>query len=808
MYIGLLTDERAGTNISYSYRKRGTDIPFLPVMIKEREDLGTYKQDGSLFLDHVGYGGYELLYGEVDIVISLGKRVFVDHIELSQKRSKTENISSEIGALTVLRKDHGKYIPIGKYNAETGKNVTDKTIRADVGVFTDNLVLRIKGECKEVVIGKLKIYGASDMEDAVYPLPESMVLGGGNLTKLTGVFAEGPDAEVAAANFCEKYSERFGKTLGRGDGNISFSLADIGEEEIRVTVTEKYAKVEGGSRRALLWGSEKLLQLVTDSGIKCARIKDKPFLGMRGVHLALPARDKIPFLKNIVKYVLMPMGYNQLILQLSGAMEYKRHPKINEAWLRMCSKYEKGEWPLPAHYNFIGHDVLTQDEVGELCDYIRSYGIDVVPEVQSFGHTQYITMAYPEMSEENTVNHEEFDLTNEDARPDNFYPHTMCPNHPDYYKVIFDIIDEAVEVTRPSKYVHIGHDEIYTIGACDRCKDIPVHEIYAKEVTKLHSHIKEHGFDTMMWSDMLHEKTYDATKAIDMIPKDILCLCFTWYFHVDEDNEKILYDHGYKVGFGNFYSSHFPRFNRRKLAKELIGAEVSTWVPCNELYYGYEGKFYDIIYSTGMFWNKNYNEHMRLTYTEMLKNVMNSIQKCVMSACLSDKAKDVEFKKSKGCVPYELTGAYASCAAIDSGEELCVDTCGYFEKLSFVQATDKADERVMWQPPKKLGEYEIEYTDGSSASENILYAANIAEYKRTYGKPLCPLKGVSPFRHEGYFAVGLTNPVCGKCADGSDFTLCEYVLVNPHPDKQVRGVKLRHLSDTDTRILIFGIKAE
>ena len=37
--------------------------------------------------------------------------------------------------------------------------------------------------------------------------------------------------------------------------------------------------------------------------------------------------------------------------------------------------------------------------------------------------------------------------------------------------IIFDLIDEIVEVVKPARYVHMGHDEVYVIGVCERCRN-------------------------------------------------------------------------------------------------------------------------------------------------------------------------------------------------------------------------------------------------------------------------------------------------------------------------------------------------
>ena len=58
-----------------------------------------------------------------------------------------------------------------------------------------------------------------------------------------------------------------------------------------------------------------------------------------------------------------------------------------------------------------------------------------------------------------------------DKKPDEFYPHCYCALHDKSYEIIFDLIDEIVDVVKPARYVHMGHDEVYQIGVCERCRN-------------------------------------------------------------------------------------------------------------------------------------------------------------------------------------------------------------------------------------------------------------------------------------------------------------------------------------------------
>lgn len=793
MYIGSLLAKEAGTQILYTYRKGGSKEIFTPDLYKEKEENNEYSAYDQLFTDKIGFNGSTIYNGEVDICIKFGKNCFVDHLCFKQFEQ------SEIGEISVYTNDDDGKKKIGYLTAQTGETIRVSDINIEIGAYADNIILRLKAEYVHIIIGCLDIFGATEIEDAIYPMPKEINLSNGYFTKIDSVFAEG-EAVFAAENFIEKYNTLYDKKIKSGNGSISFEIADTGEEQFDITVVEDKVLVKGGSRRALLYASEKLLQLSSEKGIRICEIHDEPFMEFRGIHLALPDRKEIPFLKRMVKYVFMPMGYNTLFLQIAGAMEYKSHPEIAEGWHNACKKCAAGEWPVPAHYKFVGHDILTQDEVKDLCDYFRGYGFEIIPEVQSFAHTQYITISHPELAEIEPMEvEEETDLYMADKKPDAFYHHNMCPNHPAYYDMIFDLMDEVIDVVKPERYVHIGHDEIYVMGKCDRCKNIPADEIFAKEVTILYNHLKEKGLGTMMWSDMIQEKGYESSKAIDKIPKDIICLSFTWYFHLDEDIEEELPNHGFKYLIGNMYSSHFPRFDKRKYGEGLIGAEVSTWVVCSEESYAFEGKTYDFIYSANMLWNEAYCQDMRRTYGEIINKRLPLIREYIggRRKSTSDRKKIEINTNSKA--PYDIDGYSKGILKAGYGETQIISINSKATSLSFIHATDKCGRRVPWTEADKIGKYEIEYADGTKRIADILYGANICEYKRAYAKPIPS----ALFRHEGYIATCLANPVSGKTIEGKDYTLYEFEWVNPDADKEIKDVRVQNTSDKEIEIMVF-----
>ena len=318
--------------------------------------------------------------GAVDLVFRFSQECFLDHAEL------TLSGACEGAKVQVFVDDK----PISEATPlQAGRNVVVPGWRSDHFTFRLYKDVRyletaalevVQKEYKDFKLDDIHLFGGANLEAAVFPLPSRIALGEGYLPRITGVKA--PKKEFAATNFVEKYARRFGEQLPR-KGNLELSLdKSLGKEAFSIEVTPSGAVLRGGSSRALLYAGEKLLRMVEPDGrVRCVSIQDEPAFPIRGIHAALPPREDLDMMRRIVRDVYMPYGYNTLFLEIKGTMEFKRHPEINKA---NCRKPQ---------------DLISQDEVAELCAYIRRYGLDVIPLLQSVGHVQFISKAHPELGE-------------------------------------------------------------------------------------------------------------------------------------------------------------------------------------------------------------------------------------------------------------------------------------------------------------------------------------------------------------------------------------------------------------------------
>jgi len=780
MYIGELK------SIKTTFTHEGTSIPFPPSSAES--GLGTWE--------------WKYTYDSpIDINFELEGESFIGAVSAKL----TENSLKKIEVLI-------NGVPSGYYTARTGE-FTGGEVTVPVGSKGKNVTLRLHTELADVTVESVEILGAYDDEKPlVWPVPKNIEFLSG-FTKIRDVVSKNGDPdELYAVEFLK---ERLTETLGDWQSErgrvVVFDKRDSKSydgERYTVKTVQGKINIAAKTRLTLLYGADTLLQLTEyGRGVRKFNCDDKPSKEFRGFHTGTPKLENFDFLRRFFKYVLLPLRYNMIFIEVAGSMRYDSHPEITEAWARTVDEYRRGLKPTPPHYAMLaGGDILEKSDIKRLIGYGTELGFEVVPEVQSLGHVQYITIAHPELAEIEEESSVVKDTRTEDAKPAAIYPHCYCPSLEESYRIIFDLIDEVVEVFQPKRYLHIGHDEVYQIGVCKRCRGKDPAALYAEHVTRLHDHLAAKGLGTMMWSDMIHPKpvrNYLTAPAIDKLPRDIIMLDFVWYFSPELDIEDNLLPIGYKVGVGNLYSSHYTRYKSRVSKRNMIGGEISTWIYVDEKTFGNNGKIWDCIYLSEMLWNiENYDERNRRAYTEAIaKEVMPAMRDNLRAKYNPGGYKATVIKLPKAtAAPKELT---ALCPKAIMAEGVEIDVGGRYERLIFEHATLHSAPRIVWADFESFGSYVVNYSDGTSVDVPLKYAENVMAYKSAYGEPM-PNKY---YRHNGYVGTWFIDPTYhGKTACGEDMTVSGFLWENPHPEKTVEKITYRPESNQYCELVIAGLK--
>ena len=675
------------------------------------------------------------------------------------------------------------------YRAETGNARKRPSVRLEFGRMCQDFTILLSCDFTSLQLEEIGLFGGVEDGVDLFPTPNQLVLTGKTLPHSLFTGCSG-DCPQAAAVLQEKYLEKTGIAL-KSEGNIRFVTdGTIAPDGYQLDVSDEGAVIRASNLRGFVYGSEVFIKLVTPEGVAAVSVSDAPFKPFRGVHLFIPSMDKMDFAKRLIKYLISPMGYNTVILQVSGGMIYERHPEISAAFAHAVEMRAQG-WPVFPHNGIAEGKPITKDALREYIRYIRSFGITVIPEVQSLAHVQYLTHAFPEIAEipEEKLQ-DNVDTLNEDKLPSTFYHHDYCPSNPRTYEILFDVIDEIVEVFAPVEYIHMGHDEVRSIGVCPRCKGKTPAELFADDINKIHDYLSGKGIKMMIWADMLQPMPkYPTHPAIDRIPKDIVLLDFIWYFHLDKDIEDNLLAKDFDVLIGNLYSSHFPRYESRIRKPGLHGGQISAWVATNEYELQKEGKLYDLQMTAQPLWAESYTGNYRLCYDRILSANMPRLRDAL-----------------RGTVaPSRQSGTHVETVGINAryeGQVTEFSVGGRCESLIFRHTAMRNITRRPWSELSVVAKYIITYENGETEEVPVTYGGNLGYRGRRQNAPL-----LNPFyRHTGYTATYYSDSETLYHADGSMTTTYIYEYV---PEKQLPIASVRLEQDPAFQAKVFwqGLQA-
>jgi hexosaminidase len=540
--------------------------------------------------------------------------------------------------------------------------------------------------------------------------------------------------------------------------------------------------VAGSDERGAFYGLQSLRQLIarTPGGpnIPGVLIKDWPHQPFRGVKLYLPGRDNIPFFKRFVRDFMALYKYNQLIVEINGALRLDRHPEINAGWIdlfkdlsysrRDRSAGPHGEYQDSPNQDVADGGVLEKDEVADLVQWARRYYIDFIPEVPSLTHSNYLLTRHRELADV----------------PDAEWPDAYCPSNPASYKLLFDVLDEVIDVVKP-RMVHIGHDEWRApLGACPRCGDKDRAELFAQDVNKIHAYLAARGIRTAMYGDHLVERvrgkgsTAQKTRAgyayqwpgaltpelvKQKIPKDILL--FNWFWRdgkqgSGEDNDIQLADWGFQQVYMNFDPS-IENYARRSGRASVLGGVPASWAATTEFNFG-KDLMSDFLGCANIMWSKHLYEPKDLT--PIVQTRIPDVRRRLSGIEPPSSAGDlvtVKFDPGAAATGIAIGEDASSLVFLHASEKPAANELSYRYIYNFVDTAEL------------LGQYEVLYDDGFVATVSIRYGVNILE--RTWaatGKP-------------GTYCYG-ADPV--PTADGTFFA---YEWINPRFGKVIRQVTLK-----------------
>ncbi|MBQ9369062.1 MAG: family 20 glycosylhydrolase [Victivallales bacterium] len=781
MFLGKLNVQTSPISISYTVNK-----------IEDGKAPAFEKEGNPLLGEPLLVRWNQLYLSGLQFTFRLSATAFLDTIVLKL----SQGCSAE--KISVYDDADGQLLAV--YAAETGKKISEQelelTVAADLAAFR----LVIDAPFSDIGLDSIALYGACGEDLPIFPTPVKEALGTETVpvADFTCTQSNCPESKLAEAVLGEKLAEDHGVTLSANPSGNSICFhknTAIAANGYSVTIATDSITLEASDPRGFVIAAETLFKSIRDNGYPVGKIEDAPRFNFRGVHLFIPPADQFDFARRLIKHLISPMGYNYVILEFAGGMRFDSHPEITEAVLHAKQMAREGKWPAFPHGEVGGDGVAEKADVAAYIDYIRSFGIEVIPEVQSLGHVQYITVAHPEIAELEDSAEEVIDQRFADANKGKFFAHCYCPSNEKSYEIILDLMDEIIEVARPTEYVHIGHDEVYQLGVCPVCKTKDPADLYYNDVMRLYNHLAKKGLKTMLWSDMVQPaSSYKSVPALQRLPKDIIMMDFIWYFHLGKDIENHLTDNGFQVIIGNLYSSHYPRFEKRVQNPGIIGGQISMWKRMEEQIIGRGGKFYDIMLTAQMLWSASYTHCLRYAYDRILRSLTPALRDAIGNrqspSRLPLHSSQVLFKRQGAPDPER------DAQGIDIPLE------GAFDSLLISHACPKEITRIPWVQLETLGNYEVTYADGTTALVPVQYAGNICYWNRRQGEPLKP----PYYRHNGYIGTYFADTTESRLRDGRIVTLYHYEWINPHKEKAITRLRYIPAPNAKCDIVIYGVK--
>ena len=278
-------------------------------------------------------------------------------------------------------------------------------------------------------------------------------------------------------------------------------------EAYKLIITKEKITVEAGTKAGMHHGMETYRQL-TLSGFKdgiftlpCAEITDYPRFPWRGFMLDCSRYFySVPFIKKIIDS-----------LSLHHISRFHWHLTDDQGW-RLFVK----EYPLLTEIGSLRKDYrvkwkppsggfYSDDEIREVIEYASSRYIEVIPEVDLPGHASAILASYPELGCTGGPYAVE--------ERHGIFEDVLCAGNDRIFHLFEKIFDALINLF-PSKYVHIGGDEVLfnRWEACPKCQN-KLKELGLKKPQELQSWITirlikmlaERGKNAIGWYEILED---------------------------------------------------------------------------------------------------------------------------------------------------------------------------------------------------------------------------------------------------------------------------------------------------------------
>ena len=249
------------------------------------------------------------------------------------------------------------------------------------------------------------------------------------------------------------------------DGSFAAACPVRQPEGYLLTLRGAVVQLSANDAAGLFYGIQTLRQYLAMPAHPAVEITDWPELALRSDYLDM--RGIYPKFENLLRYIEEMAAYklNTLVIEYED--------KLPRARKDLCHPT----------------DALTPEQHRRLLEVARENFIDIIPLQQSFGHLEYV-LKLPEYQHLREI-------------PE--APGEMCPLREGAYELAASLLEETARLHPDSRYLHLGCDEVWSLGQSDECKASGKSRgrIAIEYINRLAEKVVSLGKIPIVWHDMM-----------------------------------------------------------------------------------------------------------------------------------------------------------------------------------------------------------------------------------------------------------------------------------------------------------------
>lgn len=310
------------------------------------------------------------------------------------------------------------------------------------------------------------------------PQAQSVTIGNGSfpLQELRSMQVP-PEWNETAKAFTELVQKTTGVSLTISDIDAPLSLVKndkLTEEAYTLEIERGRIVLEANDAQGISNALATLHQLILtakDNKLPIINIQDKPRFGYRGLMLDCSRHF---WTVDELKETLSQMAFFKL-------NKLQMHLTDNNAWRLAMDQYPEltAKGTYYSDFPDLSGKYYSTNDLKEIVKYAQALGIEIIPEVDLPGHATALLAAMPQLSCKGGTFEaypEELPLNQRKRGNENM----LCIGNPESIRFAQEVVDALIQIF-PSKYIHLGGDEVPTAiwEKCPKCQ-----ALYKKEGMK------------------------------------------------------------------------------------------------------------------------------------------------------------------------------------------------------------------------------------------------------------------------------------------------------------------------------------